>query len=77
MLTKSNFVTLVRKSVGNSYGNEEKLTSLLQTFGLENRIVDIENFEKTIDSSPNYDGFDSVLALERLKSIEYLKRNLK
>ena len=30
IITQSNFVTLVRKSVGNSYGNEEKLTFLLE-----------------------------------------------
>ena len=54
VITHRPFTTLIRKSVGNSYGNEEKLSDLLKRLGLANRmttkIEDTENInEKAID----------------------------
>ena len=39
IITHRQFVTLVRRSVGNSYGNEEKLTDLLNRLDLNERII--------------------------------------
>ena len=70
------FLTLVRKSVGNSYGNEEKLTSLLKKLELTKRIIynidDINRIENEID----YNCVGSILKIERENTINYLKERL-
>ena len=73
VITKRPFVTLIRKSSGNSYGNEEKLTDLLKRLGLENRIVyDMQDiFEKQEQSIP-YDVVQNIIDRERKNTIDYL-----
>lgn len=74
VITHRRFVTLVRKSVGDSYGNEEKLTDLLERLGLTNRMTfNIEDIEKINSNSINYDILDELLNKYRLESITYLK----
>lgn len=77
IITKRNFVTLVRKSVGNAYGNEEKLTDLLHRVGLENRITyDIEKIDEILSKKINYDEVDKILEVQRKISKKYLEENI-
>ena len=71
------FVTLVRKSKGNSYGNEEKLTYLLQKLCLEDRITyDVNNINKIFEKEIDYVKTIKIIKQERNKTIEYLKDNI-
>ena len=72
-----NFSTIVRKSVGNEYGNEEKLTDLLKRLDLEEQIVkNIEDVEKMYSQTIDYQTTDKIILEERKKSYEYLKENI-
>ena len=78
VITKQKFITLVRKSVGTSYGNEEKLTDLLDRLGLLERIafsID-EVFEKQ-NKSIDYDLVHTLIDKERIRTYEYLKQQVK
>ena len=77
VITHRSFTTLIRKSVGNSYGNEEKLSDLLERLELANRmttkIEDVENInEKEID----YAKGDELLKAHRKVAKEYLRKTL-
>lgn len=77
VITHRPFTTLIRKSVGNSYGNEEKLSDLLERLGLADRMTakveDAENINKeTID----YAKVDELLKAHREVAKEYLRSNL-
>lgn len=77
IIANKNFVTLVRKSVGTEYGNEEKLTDLLSRLELENRITyDIEKAEEILNKEIDYDKVNDIIEKQRKLSIEYLKNNL-
>lgn len=77
IITKRNFVTLVRKSVGNAYGNEEKLTDLLERLSLKDRITyDIKNINGILDNKINYDKVNEILKEQRELSKKYLEENL-
>lgn len=77
IITKSNFVTLVRKSVGTSYGNEEKLTFLLEQLNLKDRIVyDYEDISKVLDTEINYTKTFEIIEQERKNTLNYLKNNI-
>lgn len=78
IITHRNFVTLVRKSVGNSYGNEEKLTDLLERLNLEDRITFNlqEEMDNIILNEIDYNTVDKIIISERRKAIDYLKREL-
>lgn len=78
IINKKKFATLVRKSVGNKYGNEEKLTDLLHRLKLEDRIIyDISNLEKISNREINYSDTDNILKAERAKAKKYLKECIK
>lgn len=71
------FVTLVRKSKGNSYGNEEKLTYLLGKLALKDRIsYEINNIKKILEETINYKETNRIIEKERKKTIDYLSKNL-
>ena len=71
------FVTLVRPTVGNSYGNEEKLMDLLTRLGLEDRIARNDEMIPSILSAPiDYDRVDALRAKERQNTLNYLKEQL-
>lgn len=75
MINHCNFVTIVRKSVNGSYGNEEKLTSLLEGFNLRSRIInDLDDIGNVINTEINYDLFEKILEDERKKSIDFLSK---
>lgn len=66
------FATIVRGM------NNNKLSFLLQQFGLQNRIVpDMSKLEEIEDEPIDYNAVNKKIAIERQKSIEYLKENLK
>lgn len=73
IISEKPFTTLVRKSIGNNYGNEEKLTDLLSRLGLSNRcttkIEDVQIINsKLIDYAPILDE----LMKQRKRTIDYL-----
>ena len=78
IIMKKQFATLVRKSVGNEYGNEEKLTDLLERLGLENRkTYNTDSIEKIINTKINYKDVEKTIEKEREKTIEYLGKEIK
>lgn len=77
IITQKPFVTLVRKSKGNSYGNEEKLTYLLKKLKLEERIsYSIENTKKILGNVIDYKKTNEIIEKEKKKTIKYLKNNI-
>lgn len=78
IINKKKFVTLVRKSIGNNYGNEEKLTDLLCRLKLENRIIyNISNLDKIGNKDINYSDTDKILKEERVIAKNYLKKSIR
>ncbi len=77
VITHRPFATLIRKSVGNSYGNEEKLSDLLKRLNLTERmttkIADVENINK---EQIDYTKVDELLKSHREVAKEYLRKNL-
>ncbi|MCO4610687.1 hypothetical protein Si063_01189 [Streptococcus infantarius subsp. infantarius] len=77
IITRRPFVTLVRKSVGTSYGNEEKLMDLLNKVGLSERATyDVELSSQIMDKAIDYDKVDLFLNDQRIKAKEYLKDSI-
>ena len=77
IITHRPFTTLIRKSVGNSYGNEEKLSDLLKRLNLEKQMTTrIEDAEKINKQSINFKEVDNILQNQRKIAVEYLKKNL-
>lgn len=77
VITKRQFVTIVRKGKGNSYGNEEKLTDLLRRLGLESRIA--YRIEKISEIQPikiDYNAVHAIIGQERVKTQEYLSKQV-
>lgn len=78
IITKQKFTTLVRKSVGTSYGNEEKLTDLLVRLGLSERIAfSIDEVFEHQSKSIDYDAVHTLINKERIRTFEYLKHEVK
>ena len=77
VITHRPFTTLIRKSVGNSYGNEEKLGDLLKRLNLTERmtteIKDVENINKQLI---DYRTVDIILQRQRKIAREYLQKNI-
>ncbi|WP_294653036.1 polysaccharide pyruvyl transferase family protein [uncultured Ruminococcus sp.] len=77
VITHRQFTTLIRKSVGNSYGNEEKLRDLLERLGLADRMTTkVEDAEKINEKSIDYAKIDKLLKAHRTVAREYLRKNL-
>ena len=77
VITHRPFTTLIRKSVGNSYGNEEKLSDLLERLGLANRMTTkIEDVESVNEKTVDYEIVDESLKAQREVAKEYLRKNL-
>ena len=77
VITHRPFTTLIRKSVGNSYGNEEKLSDLLKRLGLANRMTTkIEDTENINEKAIDYAKVDEQLKAHREVAKEYLRKNL-
>ena len=77
IINEKPFATLVRKSEGNSYGNEEKLTYLLKKIGLKSQITyDVNSVKKIINNKIDYSEVDKKIENEKNKAIEYLKEGI-
>ncbi len=77
IITKKNFITLVRKSVGNLYGNEEKLVDLLERLKLTSRIIyNIDDIDKISRNKIDYIEVDNILKKQRKLTEKYLRENL-
>ena len=77
VITHRPFTTLIRKSVGNSYGNEEKLSDLLKRLGLVNRMTTkIEDAENINEKAIDYAKVDEQLKVHREVAKDYLRKNL-
>lgn len=71
------FVTLVRKSKGNLYGNEEKLTYLLEGLALKDRIVySYKDITKILDKNIDYSKTNNIIKKERKNTVKYLKNKI-
>ncbi len=71
------FITLVRKSIGASYGNEEKLKDLLERLGLIDRATyDVKTISEQMSEGINYNVVNNILAKERKNTMEYLRKEL-
>lgn len=74
IITNKPFVTIIRRSDGERYGNEEKITDLLRRLGLEKNKTDkIETIREILDEPINYNNVERILMNERTKTIAYLK----
>lgn len=77
VITHRPFTTLIRKSAGNSYGNEEKLSDLLNRLGLADRMtMKVENAERINQQLINYEKIDEILKAHRKIAKDYLRDNL-
>lgn len=78
IINHKKFVTFVRDSVGEAYGNAEKLTDLLSRLGLSDRIVsDNSDIETTLKTEINYEAVDGIINREKIKTLNYLDNALK
>lgn len=77
VITHRPFTTLIRKSVGNSYGNEEKLSDLLERLKLSERMTTkIEDAESINGKQIDYIKIDELLKVQREVAKKYLRVNL-
>lgn len=75
VITHRPFTTLVRKSVGNSYGNEEKLSDLLDRLRLETRATTKIEDAESINAQPiDYAEVNDILQNQRVIAKEYLQK---
>ena len=77
VITHRRFTTLVRKSVGDSYGNEEKLTDVLDRLGVTDRMtLSIEDVEKINSRVIDFTTIDTILTQEKSKTEIYLRESI-
>lgn len=78
IINKIKFVTLIRKSVGEAYGNQEKLQDLLVRLGLQERNYSKETdcLEDKLKRDIDYEKVFSVIYKEREHAQSYLKEKL-
>ena len=77
VITHRPFTTLIRKSVGNSYGNEEKLSDLLSCLGLTERMTtEVKDAERINQQPIGYEKVDELLKVHREIAKDYLRDNL-
>lgn len=71
------FTTLVRRSVGSGYGNEEKLSDLMQRLALTDRMTTRIEDAQCINAQPvDYARVGEVLKVQRAEAKAYLRKNL-
>ncbi len=77
VITHRRFTAIIRKSMGNSYGNEEKLSDLLKRLGLADRMTTkVKDTEIINDQKIDYIKVDELLKMQSEMTKEYLRRNL-
>lgn len=71
------FGTIIRRSVGHGYGNEEKLGYLLDLFGLASqRLDDLGQLEETLGNAVDHAAVRKTLDKERTRSLDYLRTTI-
>lgn len=69
------FATFVRGGYEASYGNNEKLCDLLETFWLEKRSVgNVKDLEQILLSKYDFEQVNQIISSEKKKAVEYLNR---
>lgn len=78
IINRKKFVTLIRKSKGSSYGNQEKLQDLLNRLGLQERSYsyDSDKLSERILSDIDYESVFKIINTERTHTMDYLKNQL-
>lgn len=77
VITHRKFISLIRKSNGDSYGNEEKLTDLLKRIKLSKRMIyDINTSSEILAQHIDYETVDEIIENERKKTLMYLEKNI-
>lgn len=77
IINSKKFTTLVRKSKGNGYGNEEKLSDLLKRFDLEDRMtLDIKHVKTINNTEVDWNKIKSIILEQRENTEKYLKNEL-
>lgn len=71
------FTTIIRRSVGTGYGNEEKLTDLLKRLGLASRMTtDVKEADRINSTDIDYAEINELITTERLHTRQYLVQEL-
>lgn len=77
VINHKKFVTITRPSINGAYGNEEKITSLMNTLSLQDRVIkSLSEINNVINNEIDYDAVDSIRIKERERSLNYLKENI-
>lgn len=77
IITKRKFVTIICKSTGDSYGNEEKLSDLLERTALPDRVSGtVDEIEAVLEREIDYTAVDKIINAERVKTLDYLKKQI-
>ncbi len=72
-----NFTVFVREGHGKHYGNSEKVTGLLDQFGLVGRVANSPDDARLIlESAPDYKQVNEALEREIKKSRDYLQKEI-
>lgn len=72
------FMTLLRFQSNDSLSTNTRIYSMLQQFGLGNRILDkIENVDKIVNSTIDFDKVENILSLKRKESNLFLDNALR
>lgn len=80
IINQKKFATIIRKSIGNSYGNEEKIGFLLELFGVSAQRVDtvtISKLNEVLDNEINYELVFEELNKRRNDTEKYLNATIK
>ena len=78
VITHKKFLTIIRSSNNGQYGNEEKISSLVESLNLRSRLViEFDEIEAKIDQPIDYKSVDAIRKAEQIRSLSYLKENLK
>ena len=79
IINKKPFVTLIRESKGNFYGNQEKLQDLLERLELQNRTFSItrDNLYERMMQEVDYEKTFEIIRNERKHTMKYLYDNIR
>ena len=78
IINRRPFGSIIRRSVGHGYGNEEKLGYLLDTLGLPaQKVTDMAQIADVLGNDVDYDAVGELLERERDRTLVYLRRTLR
>lgn len=77
IINNKEFVTIIRKTENDSYGNEEKLLDLLHRLKLNNReLKEMSELDVKFAEKINYDDTNMIIEEQRKRTKEYLRENV-